>query len=62
MRTGNNSSCFLDVSCLGSLGSLDNLKFDWISFLKSAIPVSDDRGIMNEDIWAIFAPDEAVTF
>jgi hypothetical protein len=62
MMTGNNSTCFLDVSCLGALGSLHYLKFDWISFLKSAIPVSDDRRIMNEDIWAIFTPNEAVSF
>jgi hypothetical protein len=62
MITGKNSSRFLDVSCLRPLGPLYDLKFDWISFLKSAITVSDDRGIMNENIWAIFAPDEAVSF
>ncbi len=43
MITGKNSSCFLDVSCLRSLGALYDLEFDWISFLKSAIAVSDDR-------------------
>ena len=62
MITGKNSSRFLDVGCLGSLRALHDLKLDWISFLKSAITVSDDRGIMNENIWAIFAPDEAVSF
>jgi hypothetical protein len=62
MITGKNSSRFLNVSCLGSLRALHDLKFDWISFLKSAITVADDRGIMNENIWAIFAPDEAVSF
>jgi len=62
MSTGKNSSCFLDVSGLGSLRALHDLKFDWVSFLKSAIAVSDDRGIMNENIRAIFAPDEAISF
>ena len=62
MITGKNSSRFLNVSCLRPFGPLYDLKFDWISFLKSTITVSDDRGIMNENIWAIFAPDEAVSF
>lgn len=62
MITGKNSSRFLNVGSLGSLGALYDLKFDWISFLKSAITVSDDRRIVNENIWAIFAPDEAVSF
>jgi hypothetical protein len=62
MITGKNSSRFLDVSCLRPFGPLHDLKFDWISFLKSAIPVSDDCRIMNENIRAIFAPDEAVSF
>jgi hypothetical protein len=62
MITGKNSSCFLNIRSLGSLGSLHYLKFDCISFLKSAITVSDDRGIMNEDIGPIFTPDETVSF
>ena len=62
MMTGNHSTGFLDVGCLGSFGSLDNLKLYWISFLESAVAVPDDRGIVNEHIRAIFAPYEAIAF
>jgi hypothetical protein len=62
IMTGNNSTGFLDVGCLGSFGSLDNLKFYRISFLQSAVAVPDDRGIMNKDVWAVFAPNEAIAF
>jgi hypothetical protein len=53
---------FLHISSLRTLRSLDDLKLDRISFLQRAVAVASDRGIMYENIGAIVAPDEAVTF
>jgi hypothetical protein len=53
---------FLDVGSLRTFRSLHNFEFDHISFLQSAVAVSNDGGIVDEDIGAIVAPDEAVTF
>jgi hypothetical protein len=53
---------FLHVGGLGTFRSLDNLKFDRVSFLQSSIAVSHDCGIMNENVRAVLAPYEAITF
>jgi hypothetical protein len=51
-----------DVGCLGTFGSLDNLKFDGISFLQRAIAVANYGGVVNKYIRPIFSSDEAVPF
>jgi hypothetical protein len=55
-------ACFLHVGCLRTFRSLDDLKLDRISFLQRTVAVTGDCGIMDENIGAIVAPDEAVTF
>ena len=55
----------LDFSNIGSLRplrSLHNLELDHVSFLQSAITFTNNRGIVNENIRAIVAPDEAIPF
>ena len=55
----------LDFSNIGSLRplqSLHNLELDHVSFLQSAITFTDNRGIVNENIRVIDAPDEAIPF
>src|SRR5215470_2183034 len=54
--------CFLHVGCLRTLRALDDFELDRITFLQSAISVSDNGGIVYEHIRAILAPDEAVAF
>lgn len=56
------STCFLDVGCLRAFGALHNLKLHCVSLLKSAVAIASDSRIMNENIRAIIAPDEAVSF
>ena len=51
-----------DVGCLGTFGSLDNLKFDGISFLQRAVAIANYGGVVNKYIRPIFPPDEAVSF
>ncbi len=62
MIAGYYLACFLYVGRLRTLRSLDDLKLDGISFLQRAVAVASDCGIMDENIGAIVAPDEAVTF
>ena len=56
------ASRFCDVGCLGAFGSLDNLKFDGISFLQRAVAIPNYGGVMNKYIRPIFSSDEAVPF
>jgi hypothetical protein len=51
-----------DVGCLGTFRSLDNLKFDGVSFLQRAIAIANNCGVMNKHIRSIFSSDEAVSF
>ncbi len=53
---------FLHVGCLRAFRSLDDFKFDCISFLQGAVAIARDCGIVYENIRAIFAPDKAVAF
>ena len=53
-------SLLLNVGRLGTLRSLDDFKLDRISFLQSAIAVTYDCGIVDKNIRAIIAPDEAI--
>lgn len=53
---------FRDVRCLGAFWPLHNFELDRITLLQCAIPISNNRRIMDEDVWAIFAPDEPVAF
>jgi hypothetical protein len=55
-------ACLLHVGCLRSFWPLDDFKFDRISFLQSAVAIACNCGVMYEDIGAVVAPDEAVTF
>ena len=56
------ASRFLYVSSLRTLRSLHDFKLNHISFLQGAITVANNRGIMNEDVGTIIAPNESVTF
>jgi len=51
-----------DVGGLGTFRALDNLKFDWVSFLQSTVTFTDDGGIMDKNVRPVIAPDEAVPF
>ena len=53
---------FRNIGRLRPLRALDDFEFNRISLLKSAVAIPGDCGIMNENIWAIIAPDEAVSF
>ena len=53
---------FRNIGRLGTLRSLDDFEFNCISLLKSAISIPGDCGIVNEYVWAIIAPDEAISF
>src|SRR5262249_48372401 len=33
-----------------------------ISFLQASVSITDDGGVVNKNIWAVIAPDEAVPF
>jgi len=58
---GSNTN-FGDFGRLRPFRTLNNLKLHLISFLKRAVPIAGDGGIMNENVWAIIAPDEAIPF
>src|SRR6267143_3601430 len=51
-----------DVGSLRAFRSLNDFEFDGVSLLQGAIAISGDGGIMYENVWAIIAPDEAVSF
>ena len=53
---------FRNIGRLRTLRSLDDFEFYGISLLKSAVAIPGDCGIVNENVWAIIAPDEAVSF
>jgi hypothetical protein len=53
---------FRDFGRLGTLRPLNDFKLHLISFLKRAVTIAGDGGIMNENVWAIIAPDEAIPF
>ena len=57
-RSGN----FDDVGGLGAFLALDNFEVDGIALLKTAIAITDDGGIVDEDVSAVVPPDEAVPF
>jgi hypothetical protein len=52
----------LHVRCLGPFRSLDNLELYRVSFLQTAVAISQDCGIMNKYVWTIVAPYEAIPF
>ena len=52
----------LPRSLPGGLSVLDYLELYRIPFLQSAVAIPYDSGIMNKNIWTIFAPDEAIPF
>src|SRR4029077_1069986 len=52
---------FLYIGSLRTFRPLHNFKLDSLSFLQSTVAVANDSGIMNENVRAIVAPDEAVT-
>jgi len=53
---------FFYIGGLGAFRSLDNFKFDRVSFLQRAVTVPDDGRVMNKDIGAIIASDEPIAF
>lgn len=53
---------FLYIRGLGTFRPLDNLELDWISFLQGAVAISKYGRVVNEDVGAIIASDEAVAF
>ena len=52
----------MDIGSLRALGPLHDFKLDRLSFLQGSVTVTDDSGIMDENIGAIVAPDESVSF
>jgi len=57
---GARSAWFRDVGGLRALGAFHNLEFDWVALLKRAVAVAHDGGIVDKNVWAIIAPDEAI--
>jgi hypothetical protein len=55
-------ACLLHVGRLRPFWTLDDFKFDRISFLQSAIAIAGDCRVMHEDVGAVVASDETVTF
>ena len=53
--------CFLYVGGLWPFWSLHNFEFHCIAFLQCAVPVTNDRRIVDENIRTILAADEAVS-
>jgi hypothetical protein len=53
-------SCFSNLSSLRTFGSLDNLKFNGVSFLQGAVSVFNYNGVTNKNIGAILTSDEAI--
>jgi hypothetical protein len=49
-----------DLIGLGSLGSLDDVELNFISLLEALVSLALDRAVVNEDIGATLAPEEAV--
>jgi hypothetical protein len=60
------SLCYLfeaeDRVCLGTFLALNDVKFDVITFFEALISVELDCGVVDEDIGAVFASDESITF
>jgi hypothetical protein len=52
---------FGHVRRLGSFRALHDLKFYRISFLQRPVAIADDRGVVYEDIGAVFSPYESVS-
>jgi hypothetical protein len=51
-----------NVCRLRAFRPLHDLELHRISFLQGAVSISCDGGIVNEHIWTVIAPDEAVSF
>ncbi len=51
---------FGNVGGLWPLLSLHDFKLDRITFLKSAIPIADDCGVMDKNVSAILTADESI--
>src|SRR5690348_6077290 len=51
-----------DVCGLGTLGALDDLKFDWISLLKGSIPVAHDGRVVYEYVRTVVTTDKSIPF
>src|SRR5437879_13897522 len=49
-----------DVGRLGPLLSLRDFKLDRVALLQGAIAVANDARIVDENVWRVFASDEAV--
>src|SRR5882762_10314318 len=62
MIPGGSTARFRNIGRLGTFRPLDNFKLDRVSLLQGAISIPGDRGIVNENVWAIIAPDEAISF
>ena len=51
-----------DVGGLGTFRALNDLKFDWVSFLQGAVTVTGDGGIVHKNVRSVIAADEAIPF
>lgn len=51
---------FGNVGGLWPLLALHDLKLDWVTFLKSAIPIADDCRVVNKNVSAILTADESI--
>jgi len=59
---GCSTSGFRNIGRLGTFRPLDDFKLDRVSLLQCAVSIPGDCGIVNENVWAIIAPDEAISF
>ncbi len=53
---------FRYIGCLGPFRSLDDLKFDRVSFLQRPVTVSGNRRVVHKYIRTIISPNESVPF
>ena len=64
LPAGKGQTCLADLRDVGSLGpfrTLYDFEFNGITLLKSAIAIADDRRVMNENVSAVLASNEAET-
>ena len=54
------AAVFRDVSGLGTLGALNDLKFDCISLLQGSVPIAHDRRIVHKHVRPVLTTDESI--
>ena len=62
IRGSLNSFCADYLICLRSLGSLDDVVFDFVTLLETLISFELDGAVVHENIGAVLATQKTVTF